>query len=86
MLSTSKDTLSDWKPKKWGKVDKAALHNLINDRLVDINDMSTKSIDSIHAQYFPHREHRNFCCNFRYFATGNALKSEYSGTRRQLGE
>ena len=78
--------LADTKPKKWGKVDKAALHNLINDRLVDINDPSTKSIDAIHAQYFHHREQRNFFRNFLNFAAGNALESEYSGTRRQKGE
>jgi hypothetical protein len=32
-------------PKKWGKVDRAALQDLINDGTVDINDLSSRSID-----------------------------------------
>ena len=78
--------LDDTKPKKWGKFDKAALHDLINNGLMENNNLSTKSIDAIHAQYFCHRKHRNFRHNSRNFAAGNALKSEYSGARRQQGK
>ena len=62
------------KPKKWGKVNKATLHNLINDMLVDINNLSTKSIDAIHAKNFRHREQRSFRRNFRIFPQGTPLR------------
>ena len=76
----------DTMPKKWCKVNKADLHDLIKDGLMDINNLSTKSINAIHAQYFRCHKHGNFRCNVRNFAAGNALESEYSGSRRQQGE
>ncbi len=46
--------------KQWGKLDKAALHQLIVDGDVDIEDLSFKNIDAVQARYFPHRQQRNF--------------------------
>ena len=66
--------LANKKPKKWGKVHQAALHDPINDVFVDINNLSTKSIGAIHAQYFCHCKQRNFRCNFCSFATGTASR------------
>ena len=40
--------------KQWGKVDKIALHQLIVDGDVDIEDLSVDNIDAIHVRYFPH--------------------------------
>ncbi len=46
--------------KQWGKVDKSALHQLIVDGDVGIEDLSFENIDTVHARYFPHQQHRNF--------------------------
>jgi|LakMenE18May11ns_1017448.scaffolds.fasta_scaffold7435192_1 hypothetical protein len=70
-------------PKKWGKVDRAALQDLINDGTVDVNDLSSRTIDAIHAEYFCHRKKENFRRNFRDFVAANALETEYSGARRR---
>jgi hypothetical protein len=43
--------------KNWVKVDKAALTALINDRDININNLSTKNVDAVGTEYFPHREH-----------------------------
>jgi len=40
--------------KHWGKVDRVALHNLVRDGSVDIEDLSYANIDAVQAQYFPH--------------------------------
>ena len=74
------------KPKYWGKVDRAALHDLIKDGSVDITKLNSKYIDTVQAQYFGHRDKKNFRRNFRDFAAANALESEYSGARRRQGE
>ena len=39
-------------PKNWGKVDKAALRDLIDDGTVDVNDLSAQTIDAIRDEYF----------------------------------
>ncbi len=70
-------------PKKWGKADRAALADLVNDGDVDINDLSAKTIDAIRDALFRHRDKKNFRRNFRDFAAANALESEYSGARRR---
>jgi len=54
--------------KNWGKVDRAALHELVRQGFVDIEDHSYKNIDAIQAEYFPHRTVRNFCHNFKDFS------------------
>jgi hypothetical protein len=40
--------------KNWGKVDKTALAKLINDGDININNLSTKNVDSVGTEYFPH--------------------------------
>ncbi len=52
----------------WGKVEKAALHKLVVDGHVDIEDLSFESIDRVRAQYFPHRDRKNFRSNFATWA------------------
>ena len=42
--------MPDLPPKKWGKVDKAALHDLIDDGTVDVNDLSARTIDAIREE------------------------------------
>jgi hypothetical protein len=69
--------------KQWGKVDKAALHELIVDWDVDIEDLSFDNIDAVQARYFPHRQQRNFRCNFKDFASAFDLEQALSGARRQ---
>ena len=75
--------MPDLPPKKWGKVDKAALQDLIDDGTVDVNDLSSRTIDAIHDEYFRHREKKNFRRNFRNFIAANALETESSGARRR---
>jgi hypothetical protein len=69
--------------KQWGKVDKAALHELIVDGDVDIEDLSFENIDAVHARYFPHPQQRNFGRNFKDFASAFDLKQARSGAMRQ---
>ncbi len=64
--------------KKWGKVDKAALVRLVHDRDVDIINLSYDNIHAVGKAYFCHREKKNFCRNFRDFATTFNLEAEYS--------
>ena len=79
--------MPDLPPKKWGKVDKAALQDLIDDGTVDVNDLSARTIDAIRNEYFRHLEKKNFRRNFRDFVAANALETEDSGARRwQRGE
>jgi hypothetical protein len=72
--------------KQWGKVDKSALHQLIVDGDVDIEDLSFENIDAVHARYFPHRQQRNFRRNFKDFASAFDLERALSGARRQAAE
>ena len=72
--------------KQWGKLDKAALHQLIVDGDVDIEDLSFKNIDAVQARYFPHRQQRNFRRNFKDFASAFDLKLALAGARRQAVE
>jgi hypothetical protein len=72
--------------KQWGKVDKAALHELIVDGDVDIEDLFFDNIDAVHARYFPHRQQCNFRRNFKDFASAVDLKQALSGARRQASE
>ncbi len=69
--------------KQWGKVDKAALHELIVDGDVDIEDLSFNNIDAVHGRYFPHRQQRNFQHNFKDFASAFNLEQALSGASRQ---
>jgi len=72
--------------KQWGKVDKSALHQLIVNGDVDIEDLSFENIDAVHARYFPRRQQRNFRRNFKDFASAFDLKRALSGARRQATE
>ncbi len=67
--------------KNWGKVNKAALAMLINDRDVDIKDTSTSYIEWVQAEYFCHRNQRNFRCSYCNFASALALEAKCSGAR-----
>jgi hypothetical protein len=71
--------------KNWGKVDKATLTTLINNWDIDIEDTSTSYIKWVQAEYFCHRNQRNFCRNYRNFASTLALEAKYSGVRQRNG-
>ena len=68
--------------KHWGKVDKAALHELVRDGIVDIENLSYLNIDAVQAEYFPHRTVRNFRCNFKDFSGAFDLEEGLIGARR----
>jgi hypothetical protein len=70
--------------KYWGKAEKASLTSLVNTGNVDIFNSSLENIETVRREHFPHHEPKNFRNNFRNFAAGWALKSEYTGAR--LGE
>ncbi len=70
--------------KPWGKVDKAALHKLVVDGHIDIEDLSFENIDRVRKQYFPHRDRVNFRRNFASFAAGFDLNEALKGARRGL--
>ncbi len=72
--------------KQWGKVNKSYLHQLIVDGKVDIEDLSFENIDDVNALYFPHRQRRNFRCNFKDFASSFDLDQELSGARLQAAK
>jgi hypothetical protein len=69
--------------KKWGKVDRIALTDLIKEGEVDITNLTTAYIDKVNSDFFPHRDKRNFRRNYRDFAAAWDLEAEYSGARRQ---
>jgi hypothetical protein len=71
------------KAKHWGKKDKKYLSNLIREGDVDITNTSYVNIEDFRLEYFPHRDVKNFCCNFRDFAATLDLKTEYTGARRR---
>ena len=68
--------------KHWGKVDKAALHELVREGIVDIEDISYLNIDAVQAEYFPHRTVRNFRRNFKDFSGAFDLEEGLIGARR----
>ena len=68
--------------KNWGKVDRAALHELVREGFVDIEDLSYENIDAGQAEYFPHRTVRNFRRNFKDFSSAFDLKESLIGARR----
>jgi hypothetical protein len=68
--------------KQWGKVDKAALHELVRDGIVEIEDLSYQNIDAVQAEYFPHRTVRNFRRNFKDFSGAFDLEKGLIGARR----
>ena len=71
-------------PKKnWGKVDKAALLQLIVDGKVDIEDHSHENIDAVHERWFSTHLKRNFRRNFKDYAASFDLKRALAGARRQ---
>jgi hypothetical protein len=70
--------------KHWGKVDRAALHDLVRDGSVDIEDLSYANIDAVQAQYFPHRTVRNLWRNFKDFSSGFDLEEGLIGARRGM--
>jgi hypothetical protein len=72
-------TGSEVKVKPWGKVDKATLHKLVVDGIFGIEDTSFKNIDNVHERFFPHRELRNFRCNFANFSQAFDLNAALEG-------
>ena len=75
-------TGSEVKVKPWGKVDKAALHKLVADDLVDIENTSFENIDNVREQFFPHRELRNFRRNFANLSQAFDLNAALEGDQR----
>ena len=67
--------------KHWGKVDRAALHELVRKGFVDIEDLSYENIDAVQAEYFPHRTVRNFRRNFKDFSSAFDLEEGLIGAR-----
>ena len=70
--------------KHWGKVDMAALHDLVHDGSVDISNHTYANIDSVQAEYFPHRTVRNFWRNFKDFSGAFDLEEGLIGARRGM--
>ena len=70
--------------KHWGKVDRAALHDLVFDGSVDITNHTYANIDAVQAEYFPHRTVRNFRRNFKDFSGAFDLKEGLIGARRGM--
>jgi hypothetical protein len=68
--------------KHWGKVDRVALHDLFTDGFVDIEDLLYQNIDTVQAQYFPHRTVRNFWRNFKDFSCAFDLEEGLIGAKR----
>ena len=77
---------TDTRVKPWGKVDKAALHKLVVDGHVDIEDLTFDNIDRVREQYFPHRDRINFRRNFASFASSFDLEEGLEGARRALNQ
>ena len=75
-------TGSEVKVKPWGKVDRAALHELVVDGVFDIEDTSFENIDNVRERLFPHRELRNFWRNFANFSQAFDLNAVLEGARR----
>jgi len=67
--------------KHWGKVDRAALHKLVHEGFVNIEDLSYENIDAVQAEYFPHRTVRNFRRNFKDFSSAFDLEEGLIGAR-----
>jgi hypothetical protein len=74
---------TDTRVKPWGKVNKAALHKLVVDGQVDIEDLSYENIDRVRAQYFPHHDRVNFRRNFATFASSFDLEQGLEGACRE---
>lgn len=79
--SSSKKKKKKGTTKYWGRVDKAALAELVLEGHVDITNTSIPNIDAIQEQYFPHRVRKNFHRNFRDFAAAWDLEEELKGAR-----
>jgi len=69
--------------RNWGKVDKAALLQLIVDGKVDIEDHSHENIDAVHERWFSTHLKRNFRRNFKDYAASFDLERALAGARRQ---
>jgi len=54
--------------KHWGKVDRAARHELVRDGFVDTEDLSFQNIDAVQAEHFPHRTVCNIQRNIKDFS------------------
>jgi hypothetical protein len=67
--------------KHWGKVVKAALHELVSDGIVDIEDLSYQKIDAIQAEKFLHQTVHNFRSNFKDFSGAFDLEEGLIGAR-----
>jgi hypothetical protein len=70
--------------KALGKVDRAALHDLVLDGSVNISNHSYTNIDAVQAEYFPHRTVRNFWRNFKDFSGAFDLEEGLIGARRGM--
>jgi hypothetical protein len=70
------------KTKKWGQSDKDNLTDLIQARLIDIEDLSLDNIDTVHQEHFRHRSVKNFHRNFKDFSAAFDLEAEYSDALR----
>ena len=75
--------LGEVKIKKWGKIDRRALTNLIKEGEVNITNLTAPYINTVHSNFFSPHDKRNFCSNFRDFAAAWDLEAEYSRARRQ---
>ena len=67
--------------KHWGKVDRVALHELVREGFVDIEDLSYENINAVQAEYFPHRTVHNFRHNFKDFSSAFDLEEGLIGAR-----
>jgi hypothetical protein len=63
---------NDTRVKPWGKVDKAALHKLVVDGHVDIEDLTFDDINRVREQYFPHPPSRQASTSRRRTQRGSS--------------
>jgi hypothetical protein len=68
--------------KYWGKAEKAFLSSLIKTGKVNIFNSLLENIKSVRREHFPICHTKNFCNNFRKFASAWALEAEHAGARR----
>jgi hypothetical protein len=73
------------KTKKWGQSDKDSLHNLVQARLIDIEDLSLDNIDTVHQEHFRHHAVKNFCHNYKDFSVAFDLEAKYCGAGHNKG-
>ena len=69
--------------KNWGDHNTAALAKLVEDREVDIFDMTPTHINEVWEKYFTHHLLKNFLWNYHIFSTNYITGRSLDGARRR---